>query len=121
MGRTKKIRPETLAPGIVPTCPKCRTQQPQRQRFAFTPVLLTEEEIKKVCAQKGAMPPPPGAFWIIGRADEGTPGYTPLLVCGIFDTEKQARKQSDELNKFSGLPKDVAAMIVLSTMRMMKE
>jgi len=82
----------------------CGKQQPQRQRFAFT----------AVAAQGG---------WIIGRADEGTRGYTPVSGEGFFGLdEKTARERAEEMNKHVGWDSEKdAQMVVLRTMPMKEE
>lgn len=53
----------------------------------------------------------------IGRADEGTRGYTPLPAEGRFPCYEDAKKRAEEMNIAMGLdPKD-AVLIVLGTMR----
>jgi hypothetical protein len=85
---------------VRPECSRCSEPQPQRQRFAFT----------AVCEQKG---------WIIGRADEGTRGYTPKPEYGVFahTDERKARDKAAELNKEIGWTSEGdAQMVVLRTM-----
>lgn len=53
--------------------------------------------------------------YIIGRADEGEPGYTPMPIG--FGSYEHARRFADLKNEDLGLSKEEAALIILSTMR----
>jgi hypothetical protein len=52
----------------------------------------------------------------IGRADEGTRGYTPQPDFGAFPSWDAAKAKADELNKEFGLSEQEVARIVLGTM-----
>jgi hypothetical protein len=55
--------------------------------------------------------------FIIGRADYGIRGYTPIKVGGFdFKTYDEAKQFADEQNKSIGLTKDQALEIVFNTM-----
>jgi hypothetical protein len=93
---------------------KCGCWQPQRRRFAFTAVLVAGSEFDKL----GFRDVPPSNNWIIGKADEGTQGYTPMILEGTFLDEKVARARAAQLNKLAGWHDEgEAQMLVLSTMR----
>lgn len=86
------------ANGGMPSCSGgCGATVKQVRRFAFTAVVR----------QDGIM---------IGRADEGTRGYTPMGECGAFETEGDARKVAADLNQRAGLDERTAALIVVGTM-----
>lgn len=92
----------------------CGRWQPQQRRFAFTAVLMAGSEFLK----HGISEPPPNHNWIIGRADEGTRGYSPIVVEGCFEHEKEARDRAAKLNKLSGWKDEgEAQMLVLTTMQ----
>jgi hypothetical protein len=55
--------------------------------------------------------------YLVGRADVGTKGYTPVLREGFFPTYHAAKARAEELNKLMGIPNDEADRIVTSTMR----
>ena len=54
--------------------------------------------------------------YIIGRADYGLGGYTPLRH-QIFKTYDEAKRHADEVNEREGLTKEQALKIVFNTMR----
>ncbi len=101
-------------------CSSCRAQQPQRQRFAFTAVLVSNSDMEM--RKYPTTPPPHTAGWIIGRAAEGERGYTIIPREGISVDEKKARERAVELNKEAGWTDEgEAAMIVLRTMPMKED
>jgi hypothetical protein len=55
--------------------------------------------------------------YVIGRADEGTPGYTPEPSFGTFTDYQKAKDRADKLNRALGLTEAEAMLIVLDTMR----
>ncbi len=55
--------------------------------------------------------------FIIGRADEHVPGYTPCPEYGEFKSYDAAKAQADTLNRAVGLSPVDAWTIVASTMR----
>lgn len=81
-----------------PICVDCGKMQPQRQRVAFTAVVHE------------------GGAFIIGRADEGEQGYTPLPGFGKFKDFETAQERAEDLNKAVGLGPKTAAIIVGRTM-----
>lgn len=52
----------------------------------------------------------------IGRADEGTGGYTPVRHYGPFETYERAKSYADHLNAMLNLSKLEAFEIVADTM-----
>ena len=78
----------------------CGKLQPQRQRFSFTAVIVG------------------GGEWIIGRADEGVKGFTPLTMPSEGSlSEEKAHERAAELNKSVGWASEKEAQIlVLKTM-----
>ncbi len=64
-----------------------------------------------------AIPQPHGKSpaYIIGRADEGVPGYSALAIG--FDDYESAQNHANLLNEDLGLSTQEAARIVASTMR----
>lgn len=103
-------------PGLVCGCGNTIAFTPRR-RFAFTAVLVTEAELRRMSVEHGESVAPPGAHWMVGRADEGTRGYSPLPHLGLCETEREARRVAERLNRTAGWS-DVAEpnMLVLSTM-----
>jgi hypothetical protein len=75
------------------------------QRHAYTAVLMKDGR--------------PG--FGIGRADEGTSGYTPCGQFGLFKTFADAQKYADGLNEQLGLSKVEAFGIVAGTMARQRE
>lgn len=71
---------------------------PGHVRSAYTPVTAPD------CIQ-------------LGRADEGTKGYTPCPQLGSWKTWGEAEKVAGQLNKQMGLSEHDAFMIVVGTMR----
>ncbi len=61
--------------------------------------------------------PPHG--WILGRADFGESGYSPVPK-EFYPTEKRARARADELKSILGLTPLEAAVLVADTMRSRK-
>lgn len=53
----------------------------------------------------------------IGRADEGTRGYTPVPSEGRFESYEAAQKHADKLNEARGMSAREGLLIALSTMR----
>lgn len=101
-----------------PTCPSCGQLQPQRGRYAFTAVLASMEDLKRA----GLGNAPKNHCWMIGRADEGTTGYTPMTYHKSFASEKEARELAKDLNKLNGWTNEAdAQMLVLGTMRVKEE
>ena len=95
-----------------PSCESCGAPQPLRQRFAFTAVLMSSKELKKA----GFPNIPVSMVWVIGRADEGEKGYTPISKEGIFSTETYARDQAKKMNaKIGWKDEGDAQMLVLRT------
>jgi hypothetical protein len=76
-------------------CPICGRELDVRS--AFTPIVVEEG-------------------YILGRADENIPGYTPIYA-KVFDTIEEAEQTADELNERHGLTKKEAYEIIASTMR----
>jgi hypothetical protein len=70
-------------------------------KYAYTPVIHEEKGI---------------AMTIIGRADFGTVGYTPMKN-RTFERHDEAQEFANELNKDLGLTKLEAWLIVADTMR----
>lgn len=89
--------------GASPACACGAPVKPSR-RFAFTPVVHNDRKY------------PGGSAIIIGRADEGTRGYTALVELGTFTTMDVARRTSDHLNGILCLDERTAALITASTM-----
>jgi len=88
---------------VRPECHRCSEPQPQRRRFAFAAV-VTE------------------FGWVIGRADEGTKGYTPVGPEATFMDEEKAKARAAEMNKEAGWASEGdAAMMVLTTMPMKED
>jgi hypothetical protein len=79
------------------TCPACR--QEMERRCAFTPVVNNE-----------------GKGFILGRADEGIFGYTPLPH-RIFETMDEAQEMADYLNDELGVSREDSFEIIGSTIR----
>lgn len=105
----------------IPLCERCRKPLPQRQRFAYTAVIISNAELAKA-----GMPRMPRGLgdgsWIIGRADEGTTGYTPMPTEGLFVDEEKARERAKVMNKHVGWMDEAdAQMLVLRTMPMKEE
>lgn len=91
--------------GASPAClGGCGTPVKPARRFAFTPVVHNDRAY------------PGGSAIIVGRADEGTRGYTPLKELGTFPNIDAARAAGDKLNDIIGLDKRDAALIAASTM-----
>jgi hypothetical protein len=55
--------------------------------------------------------------YIIGRADEGTSGYTPEPQFGNFVAYDKAKTKAEKLNSELGLTSEEALLIVLGTMK----
>lgn len=55
--------------------------------------------------------------FIIGRADYGVGGYTPMRRHPVFPAWDAAKKFADELNEREGLTREEALEIVFNTMR----
>ena len=70
-------------------------------KHAFTPVIHEEKGV---------------AMTILGRADFGTVGYTPMKH-RIFERHDEAQEFANELNKDLGLTPLEAWVIVMDTMR----
>lgn len=86
------------ANGGMPACSGgCGTPVKQIRRFAFVAVVRPEG-------------------MIVGRADEGTRGYTPLPDLGTFKTDKECNALVAELNRRAGLDDRTAALIAVGTM-----
>lgn len=84
-------------------CQTCKAMQPQRRRFAYTAVIT----------EKG---------WIVGRAEEGTRGYTPMPDVGTFTDEREARISAGKMNQDIGWTNEGdAQMMVLTTMPMKED
>jgi hypothetical protein len=93
------------ANGGRPSCPGgCGATAKLTRRFAFLPVVHNDRAY------------PGGSAIILGRADEGTRGYTALKELGTFTTIDAAKHAADHLNGLLGLDKQTASMIALSTM-----
>jgi hypothetical protein len=102
--------------GVVCGCGNTIPYKPVR-RFAFTAVLLTEADMRDLTLRHGLPVAPPGAHWLVGRADEGTRGYSPLPHVGLFETQDEALAKAAELNYAAGwADRGEAHMLVLSTM-----
>jgi len=56
-------------------------------------------------------------WYSIGRADEGTRGYTPQPHLGKFDTYDAAEDAANVINEKAGYTKLEACRIVIRTMR----
>ena len=54
--------------------------------------------------------------YIIGRADEGVQGYTPVYLSRTFTTYQDAKSFADELNRNLGRTLKEAYAIILGTM-----
>lgn len=67
-------------------------------KFAYTAVL--DKELPK---------------YIIGKAEQGRQGYTPMRYC-FFDSYKIAQEMADQLNKDLGLSRAEAWEIVAESM-----
>jgi len=91
-GEIKKLG-LTVRPGLItdPEGPRFRL------RFAFTAVVKFDG-------------------FIIGRADENVPGFTPFKAEGSFATREAAQDRADELNRHLGLSKEEALRIVGTAM-----
>lgn len=76
-------------------CPICGRELDVRS--AFTPIVIEDG-------------------YILGRADENIPGYTPIEY-RVFDTYEEAQKMADELNESFGLSNKESYEIIMSTMR----
>lgn len=86
------------ANGGMPACSGgCGATVKQVRRFAF-----------------GIVTRPEGI--LVGRADEGTRGYTPLTDLGTFKNAEHCHKIVAELNRRAGLDDRTAALIVVGTM-----
>lgn len=55
--------------------------------------------------------------YTIGRADEGTRGYTPVPKEGKFPSYKAAQEHAKRMNEAAGIDATEAILIVLGTMR----
>lgn len=90
--------------GGEPACECCGAKLKPMRRFAFTAVSHNDRAL------------PGGGGIIVGRADEGTRGYSPLPALGVFETFEEAQKKADELNRVLGLDEKAATLVVVGTM-----
>jgi len=85
------------------------------RRFAFTAAFVPAVGVK---TSTGYLPGPPlGHGFMVGRADEGADGWTPIPALGVFETYEKATKRAAVLNGALGLDTKEAAAIVDGTMR----
>jgi hypothetical protein len=84
------------------TCPTC--QGAGVVPFAYAAIINDDSRASR------------SASFGIGRADFKVPGYTPMPELGGFKSYDEASARARELNAELGLPEQMSALIVASTM-----